>query len=252
MIAEWMDTLLHYYFKTSYVPGVQNQLSDSLSRMHESVQFSTLTVEHLDRDKTMPASEGERRSIIESAHQFGHLEQQEVCMKVWNDGYWWREIRRVIANALSECTPCQRYNIQKKGFHPLKEITAELPWDHIAIDLVTPLPLTKNGEDTLLVVVDIMTKFAILRTLKGKGMEGIAKALWKIMSLFGAPKIIQSDNGSDFVNQVVEELVKLNGIDHRTISAYNSRANGAAERVNGIREGMLKKELQGAMHEWAE
>ncbi len=41
----------------------------------------------------------------------------------------------------------------------------------------------------------------------------------------------------------------MNGINHRTISAYNPRANGAAERTNATIENILKKEVEGAMHE---
>ncbi len=134
----------------------------------------------------------------------------------------------------------------------MKSIMAKLPWDHVAVDLVTPLPMSKNGEDTLLVAVDIMSKFCILRTLKGKGMATIAATLWEIMAIFGMPKIIQSDNGAEFVNQLIKELVALNGIDHRTISPYNPRANGQVERTNQVVEAILKKELQGAMHDWAD
>ena len=97
-----------------------------------------------------------------------------------------------------------------------------------------------------------MTKFVVLRCLKGKGMEGIARRLWELLALFGVPKIMQSDNGAEFVSQVIEELVKLNGIDHRTISAYNPRANGQVERANKDIELMLKKETEGAMHDWVD
>ena len=81
-------------------------------------------------------------------------------------------------------------------------------------------------------------------------MEQIAKALWEVMSVLGIPKIMQSDNGSEFVNQVIDELVQLNGIDHMTISAYNPRVHGQVERVNQVIDSILKKELENAMHEW--
>lgn len=81
-------------------------------------------------------------------------------------------------------------------------------------------------------------------------MVSVAKSLWEVLSIFGVPKIIQSDNGTEFVNELVKNLTTLNGISHRTISPYNPRANGAVERVNGTIETMLLKELNGAMHQW--
>ena len=251
MISEWFETLLSFNFEIVHVPGANNVMADATSRMNEPVTLVTLTIEHLIRDKRQP-EEGERRSLIQRAHEFGHFGQQEVFLKLWNKNYWWKNMRQEIADALADCMPCQRYNVRKRGFHPMQSITAELPWDHIAVDLVTPLPMTKSGEDTLLVITDIMTKFAVLRSLKGKGMAGITRSLWEVMSLFDIPKIIQSDNGVEFVNQLMEELTKLNGINPRTISAYNPRANGVVERTNGVIETMLKKELQGTMHEWSD
>jgi len=60
---------------------------------------------------------------------------------------------------------------------------------------------------------------------------------------FGLPKVIQSDNGTEYVNELVELFAKMAGIDHRLISAYHPRANGLAERyvksaVNTVRKAM--------------
>ena len=62
-----------------------------------------ITIDHLVRDKIQPAEEKQRRALIEHAHQFGHFGQQEVFMKLWNDGYWWKKIRDDIADVLGNC-----------------------------------------------------------------------------------------------------------------------------------------------------
>lgn len=252
MMYRWYDTLLEFDYDIVHIAGKHNIIADALSRKSEALSLQALTVQQLYRNKKAPPTEEGRRSEVERAHNFGHFGEQEVFKKLWNKGYWWEGIREDIKKELSNCTPCLRYNIQKRGFHPLRSIVAELPWDHIAVDLVTPLPVSDSGCDTLLVVVDIMTKFAILRCTAGKDMVTIATQLWEILSIFGIPKIIQSDGGSEFVNQLINELTSINGIDHRTISAYNPRANGAAERTNATVETMLKKELNGAMHQWTD
>ncbi len=46
-------------------------------------------------------------------------------------------------------------------------------------------------------------------------MERIATALWEFMSILGGPKVMQSENRPEFVNQIVKELKSLNGFDHR-------------------------------------
>ena len=81
-------------------------------------------------------------------------------------------------------------------------------------------------------------------------METVARALYEVFALFGPPKIMQSDNGSEFVNKVLEKLVAAAGINHRLVAPYNPRANGVAERfVRTIKEA-LRKQLAGAFHHW--
>lgn len=66
----------------------------------------------------------------------------------------------------------------------MKTIQASMPWDHLAIDLGTPLPMHTDGFDTLLVIVDVMTKFCILKCLKGKEMVGVAQACWEVRAFW--------------------------------------------------------------------
>ena len=82
-------------------------------------------------------------------------------------------------------------------------------------------------------------------------METVARKLWKIFCVIGWPRILQSDNGREFVNEVLRALVKLTGIDHRLISAYNPRADGKVERVIGTTMMIIKKLLFGAKHNWS-
>jgi hypothetical protein len=56
---------------------------------------------------------------------------------------------------------------------------------------------------------DHLTKFCHLRPLKGKDAAGVARELYQIFASFGAPLILQSDNGLEFRNQVVSSLKLL-------------------------------------------
>ena len=67
---------------------------------------------------------------------------------------------------------------------------------------------------------------------------------------FGLPRLLQSDNGSEFVNELMNKFSEAAGFDHRLITPYHPRANGIAERwvqsaVKGIR-----KQMNGAIKDW--
>jgi transposase InsO family protein len=61
-------------------------------------------------------------------------------------------------------------------------------------------------------------------------MQSIASALLGIFFDVGFPIILQSDNETEYVNPLLNEIVRLSKIDHRLITAYHSRANVLADR----------------------
>ena len=61
----------------------------------------------------------------------------------------------------------------------------------------------------ILTYVNHFTKFCVLTPVKSKRAEEVAEALLPIFLTFGAPVILQSDNGREFVNAVISELSTL-------------------------------------------
>ena len=76
--------------------------------------------------------------------------------------------------------------------------------------------------------------------------------LWEVFCEYGTPRILQSDNGTEFVNQVIRTLTVLHGIDHRLSSAYHPSTNGLVERRNKEVSRALKKFSEGTYALWSE
>jgi len=134
----------------------------------------------------------------------------------------------------------------------MKAINAQLPGEHIAIDLAGPLPLTKNKNVRLLVVVDVCTRFVFLRPLPNKKGLTVANALWDLFCLIGFPKILQSDNGREFVNSITKIMTTKMRIDHRLITPYHPRGNGVAENHVKTAVQMIRKQVLEEGHMWDE
>jgi hypothetical protein len=62
----------------------------------------------------------------------------------------------------------------------------------------------------------------------------LAEKLVECIALFGPPKDILSDQGTEFNNKLVEQLLKATRVVHRVTSAYNPRTNGLTERMNHV------------------
>ena len=98
--------------------------------------------------------------------------------------------------------------------------------------------------------MDICTCFTFLRPLPDKRACTVAKELFEIFSIIGFPKILQSDNGKEFVNTVISAMSQQCNMDHRLISPYHPRANGAAEKHVGIATKAIAKHIKGVQSDW--
>ena len=179
-----------------------------------------------EEEKEKSLSTEERIKLINHVHSLGHFGRQSIEDKLKSQGYKWKNMRREIQDELIKCDACIKYTVTAAGYHPASYISSKGPWLHIQIDTSVHLPTASNGDTVLLVVIDVFTGYIILRALKSNTGTLVATELWKIFALFGLPNIIQSDNGSEFVNNVIKELVKLINVQHRLITPYNPGVMG--------------------------
>ena len=76
--------------------------------------------------------------------------------------FWWKGLKRYIANYVSKYVVCKQVKIE---YQILAEKLQPLPipkwkWEHITMDSVDGLPMTKDYHDRIWVVVDCITKLA--------------------------------------------------------------------------------------------
>ena len=258
MLTEgWIEIIMEYNFSTEYLPGKENDLADALSRCYEGTvkavtvdeKRANLEWEAEKRGYKLP-NKGMKEKLMEEQHALGHFGVKLMVEKIKEAGYWWPGMRIDLKRKVRRCQACLCYNIEKEGFHPAKSITAKLPWDHLQIDLIGPLPVSEEGYTYILTVVDVCTAYTVIRALKNKEMETVAQQLWMIFCEYGTPKIMQSDNGLEFVNRVMKAMTVIHGIDHRLITAYHPSANGQVERRNKEVSKALKKFTEGTYAAW--
>jgi transposase InsO family protein len=288
MLRSWLDFLVDYSFDVVHCPGLLNVIPDCLSRLYAadadvepaqleassssisvvlygsrpfrvSVSSLELEVPYPDRKlkevirdrldkKAVP--ETERLKLLEHYHVMGHFGSELLFRRLWEEGYYWTNMKADCAVTVGQCRQCQQFNAKRGRYRPLRPIAATFPFDHVAIDLAGPYPTSSRGNNFVLVFVDVATRFTIVRSLKSKSMNDVARLLWTVFVDFGFPKILQSDRGGEFVNSALAELATMTGVDHRLVAPYNPQANGLAERSVRTVKSALNKMVEGEKVNW--
>ncbi|XP_060845364.1 KRAB-A domain-containing protein 2-like [Rhopalosiphum padi] len=150
-------------------------------------------------------------------------------------------IYEIVMLYLSLCIQCQtKQKAPRKGIVVKPLISSELN-SRCQIDLVD-MQTCKDGEyKFILNYQDHLTKFIQLRPLKSKTAEEVAHNLLHIFLTFGAPNILHSDNGREFVNKIITELCFMwDGVKIVHGKPRHSQTQGSIERANQDIQNLLR------------
>lgn len=78
----------------------------------------------------------------------------------------------------------------------------------------------------------------------------VAEALFGIWSRVGIPSEVLTDQGTQFIGKVMEEVNRLLSIKHLTCTPYHPQANGLCEKFNGILKAALRKLIVEEPKDW--
>ena len=183
-----------------------------------------------------------RYTVIRECHdtaQAGHLGTTKTCFRV-SQSYFWPNIFRDVARFIKHCVTCQKHKVgQTAPAGLMRDRAVTEPWEVVAADIVGPLPRSKSGNEYLLVMQDLFTKWIEVKPLRRATGPKIAEALDDlIINRWGTPDAILTDNGTEFVNVSLKELAQGRNITLQTTPVYCPRAN-PSERVNRVLKTML-------------
>jgi transposase InsO family protein len=110
------------------------------------------------------------------------------------------------------------------------------------MDFIVGLPRTRDGYDSIWVIVDRLTKVAHFIPVKTTytGAKLAELYMSRIVCLHGVPKKIVSDRGTQFTSLFWVTLHESLDTKLNFSSAYHPQTDGHTERTNHILEDMLR------------
>ena len=268
--ARWHADLQEYDYEIQHIPGKANTTADALSRPPDadqggfdnqgvtiipSLQFKTVTATTTTGE---PPNEGRKRSIMALVHDHsvaGHPGRDETIRKA-KQHLLWEGMNQWIADYVKGCATCQQNKIlTHKTKVPLYRIPTEkgaLPFQRIAMDLITGLPV-HNGKDAILTVVDHGCSRAAVflpctTTITGPGIAQLY--MDHIYRWFGLPTKVISDRDPRFTSHFGRALSQKLGIQQNLSTAFHPQTDGLSERKNQWVEQYLRLVTSASPEDW--
>jgi len=117
----------------------------------------------------------------------------------------------------------------------------------MGMDLIGPLPKSKQGHVYALVMQDYFTKWPEAIPLKDATAKSVAGALLSVISTWGPPAELLSNQ---FVAELNCELSRQWGIKRQYVTAYHPQTNGQVEWFNRMLKTMIAKFVNGRQDNW--
>jgi len=105
--------------------------------------------------------------------------------------------------------------------------------------------MTMRGHRFIVIATDYLTKFAEVRALKSLVKQEVTQFLYeRVFTWFGTPLEIVSNNGPQFLSEVVENMLARLAVKHKFTIMYKPSTNGLVEKTNRTLCSMLAKEAE--------
>lgn len=178
-----------------------------------------------------------RRDLIGQCHDnivsghFGIFKTYELVAR----SFYWGKMMKSVKKYVGTCDSCQRSkptNVATQGlFRPLPIPPGR--WTDVTLDFVGSLPKSENGYDTVMVVVDRLSKRVhFIPTTKELDAEGAAELfLNNVFKLHGVPRRLVSDKDVRFTAKFWRTIHGRLGTSILFSTTNHPQTDGQSERT---------------------
>lgn len=163
----------------------------------------------------------------------GHMGVGKTAMRI-KANYFWPGVDSDVRKYVRKCEICAANKVPNTFAKPPmgKQRFVSQPWQIISMDFLGPYPRSKNGNTTMLVVTDMFSKWVELFPMRSAVSKKVIEFLEnRIFLTFGIPKVIISDNGSQFVSKEMKAFLEQYGVKQWLNNHYHPQSN-PTERTN--------------------
>lgn len=180
--------------------------------------------------------EAREKLILEWHEQLCHVGWYK-CLSKMKQLYFWIGMACTVERIVKSCEICKATKIRvSKNKVPMGlEKPAKYPFQILAIDHFCLLVKSRKGNQWLLVVVDVFSKFILLKPTRDGKAPSVVKFLEEeVFFKYGVPEILISDNAKAFMGKIMVELLNKYQVRHWSNAYYHSQSNTAERYIQTV------------------
>jgi hypothetical protein len=170
--------------------------------------------------------------------------------------FYWPKMHQEVKHYVLSCLPCQSNKPSNQSpvglLQPLP--VPETRWDTVSMDFITQLPVTKQGNDAIMVVVDKLSKQAhFMPTKTSVSAPEVATLFFReVVRHHGVPRNVISDRDPRFTSLFWQALWQQLGTKLSMSTANHPQSDGQTEITNKTLENMLRAYADYRQDNWDE
>ena len=147
---------------------------------------------------------------------------KRTTYKVLHSGYYWPSIFKDVAKYVRSCDSYQRIGRPTPADEiPLHAQFMIEPFEKWALDFEGPISPMSHKKNYILVSTDYVTKWVEEKSLFRATKKFVVEFVYEcIFTLFGVPREIVTDQGTQFTSKLMREVTEKYGIKHCKYSPY--------------------------------
>lgn len=126
------------------------------------------------------------------------------------------------------------------------------PFERVSMDLVSYSDISDNNNKYVLTLQDELTRYVQAYPIPDKEATTVAKQLLHFCQHYGIPNRFHSDQGTEFLNNVIKQLIKFLGANQTFNTAYHPQTNGALERFHATLRDHIRMYHSRRLKNWDE
>jgi len=200
-------------------------------------------------------TEEEKLMIFRQCHDSvigGHAGIHKTIKKIKTQ-FNWRGLKEDVIEYIKNCASCQKSKVTNRKVKQPMVITSTSsePFEKLSLDIVGPLVTTLAGNTYILTLQCDLTKYSMGIPLPNHQANTIAEAfVTNFVCTHGIPKTILTDQGTEFLSKIFNEVCKLLQINKINTSPFRPESNGGLERSHRVLAEYLRHYVDKKLNNW--